>query len=148
MSMIKIGGKSASGNAVPVKVDNNGAVFQKHIWEVETITIVNAAITDNSGHIYPESTTNMDVSDYALMSMRVRNRADVPVNIRITYAGNYIQNANGDPYSLDIAAGGQVIITGDDLSCLNALPGFQIRYQYNTAPTNGGKLEIYLYKKR
>ena len=147
---MKVCGKSPSNTAKAFAVDANGVALYKHVWEVEKVTIVNQAISDTSGHLYPEGTTNLDVSDFAMISLRIRNRADVPVNVRIVFNGNFIQDINGDvdAYAIDIAANKQVIITGDDFPCLNVLPGFQIRYQYKTVPTNSGKLEIDLYKKR
>ena len=147
-TMMKVCGKSPSNTAKAFAVDANGVALYKHVWETANTLIVNEAVTDMSGHLYPAGTENMDVRDYAIISLGVRNRANAPVIIRITDAGNYLNDSHGEPYMVTIPANTDAIITADDFPCLNVLPSFQIRYQYSSVPTNSGKLMIRLFKKR
>lgn len=148
MSLMKIGGKSPSNTAVAVAVDADGNVKTKHIWETQSVTLLNEAISDATAHYAPEGVTNIDVSDFALISIFIRNNADKPVSILLTNSGSYLLQPGGIRNEIIVNASDGVIITSDDFPCLNVIPDFQIRYKYSEAPTNSGKLLIRVYKKR
>ena len=148
MSIMKIGGKSPSDTAVAVAVDANGCIKVKHIWETVIETLCNEAISDTTAHYYPSPSTNLDVSDFALLSIRVNNKSDQPVSLILADKGNYMQNSEGNHNQVTVDARKKIVITAEDWPCLNVVPEFSIRVKYGTAPTNSGKLEIFVNKKR
>lgn len=150
-AMMKVCGKSPSNTAKAFAVDANGVALYKHVWETEVTKVVNTQVSDALAHTYPETSTNINVGDFALISLKVRNRHNQSVTITINDAGNGILNSTGDRYQLVVPAESQVLITADDFPCLNVLDGFQIKYQYSVAPTDAtssDKLEIWVIKKR
>lgn len=148
MSIMKIGGKSPSDTAVAVAVDANGCIKVKHIWETVVETLCYEVISDTTAHYYPSPSTNLDVSDFALISIRVNNRTDQPVNLLLADKGNYLLNSDGQYNQITVNAGAKVVITANDFACLNVIPEFSIRAKFTTAPTNSGRLEIFVNKKR
>ena len=148
MSMMKIAGKSPSNTAVAVAADANGCVKVKHVWETVVETLLNEAVSDTTAHYVPSNSANLDVSDFALVSIKVRNAADKPVNLILADKGNYLLNSSGEYNQVTVDAGKMIMITADDFPCLNVVPDFSIRYKYAEAPTNSGKLQIYVNKKR
>ena len=145
---MKIAGKSPSNTAVAVAVDADGIVKVRHIWEIASVVALNEIPTDTTAHYLPSASTNYDVSDYAIVAIRVRNRAGAPVNIKLADKGNYIYNSNQESNQITIDTNSAVIITADDWNCLNVIPEFALRYQFLETPNGTGKLEITIYKKR
>lgn len=146
--IMRIGGKSPSNKAVGVAVTDNGEVKVKHIWEIVSESLSNEVISDTSPHYYPSATTNLDVSDFALISIYVNNATDAPVTLILCDKGSYIKDSANNTQQVTINAGNIVVLTADDFPCLNVIPSFSIRAKFNVAPTNSGKLFIKVYKKR
>ena len=155
---LPICGKNSSNNATPIGATNNGELKVIHVWETTQKKIVGSeSIRDTSAHVYPpDGTARIDVSDYAITSLRIVSSLDQPATIRFlqdntavtTQAGGWLADKNGSAFVFVIPTGNTtIIITPEDFPPLNYLRGLRVRIKCDTAPTTG-YISIYALCKR
>lgn len=153
---LPICGKNSSNNATPIGATNDGEIKTVHIWE-STIKDVcyNQEIRDTNVHTYPANGTMIvDVSAYAITSLRIHNGLNQPCKIKFygdnlnTLAGKYLADINGNPFSFEIPNGSSsIVLSSDDFPQLNFLQGIRIAVSCDTAPTSGS-FACYVHCKR
>lgn len=149
---MKVGGKSSNNTAVPFSVDNNGRLNTNHIWEGNMTRVINEAPRSTDAII----SDVVDVSKYALVSLRVVNSTDQNVTLRFytdivdsaVSSTQYIADKDFQDIGVTIGHGSRsVVLTPDDLQCLSYLNQIKIRASFATAPTTGN-LRVYISVKR
>lgn len=153
---LPICGKNSSNNATPIGATNDGEIKTVHVWETTIKDVCyNQEIRDTNVHTYPANGTMIvDVSAYAITSLRINNGLNQPCKIKFygdnlnTLAGKYLADINGNPFSFEIPNGPiSIVLTSDDFPQLNFLQGIRIAVSCDTAPTSGN-FACYVYCKR
>ena len=143
---LPICGKNNS-QAKPIEATGTGELKIVHVWESTLKDICyGQSIRDTSAYIFPaEGSARVDISGYAVTSLRIQNGLDQDVTMRFytdissaTSSGAWLGDKNGTAYTLTIPHGNNiVIITPDDFPPLYYLKGLRIRINCDTAPTSG-----------
>lgn len=130
-----------------LSVDANGVMHTKHIWESKEKSVCfNQQIRDTDAHVYPASGADrIDISDYAVSSIRIQSSLDQPCTIRFyndigtsNDAGSWLANANGKAYAFTVPVGNTTIaLLPEDFPPLYYLQGLRIRVSCDSSPTSG-----------
>ena len=143
-------GKNPSDLATPVEVTANGELKNVHIWETNKTALLSAEEIRNTTAVV---TNVVDVSDYAITSLRVYNSLDANVVINFyedatNGMGYWLADKDNLPVGITLAHGTYYMaITPDDIPQLNYLSKIKLRVAAATTPTEGS-LTIYVVSKR
>lgn len=140
-----------------LSVDANGIMHTKHVWEAKEKNIcLNQQIRDTDAHIYPANGEGrIDISDYAVSSIRIRSSLDQPCTIRFyadtgapTAAVAWLANANGEVYAFTVPVGNTMItLLPEDFPPLYYLQGLRIRVSCASSPTSGALTVIAICRR-
>lgn len=137
MSFLKIGGKTASGTAKGVAVADSGDVVTQKNWNTEITTLYTKTDNFSTGTIdIPE----MDISMYAAVSLRILNGTEQGYTLYFYKEGtNFrLRDFSGNLITYEIPySNGWMIITPNDIDCLQWLKGLHLRYKLNAAAETG-----------
>ena len=151
MKFLPFCGKNPSNNATPIKVTANGELKTMHIWEGKWNTLLSESLRNTTAIVLPE--TALDISDYAIASLRIRSSLDASVTLTLmtdapNSSGRWACDANGSAITISVPVTNNVmIITADDLPVLNHLKTIQLRVKADDVPTTG-TLTVWAYTKR
>jgi hypothetical protein len=163
--MMKVCGKNPDGNATALRMDEDGNVKIKRVWETEVQEVVTLTVNaesktgGNGEYVAVNRGIDADVSEWGMVSLRVRNALSVSVTIyivsdlltdRLLLSSKILKNSDGNNISFTIPANSDTIITPDDVPVLNYMSMFSFRVQApSTASVDEGKtVDVVIYKKR
>lgn len=129
-------------------VDKDGVLNVHHVWESTPKTICSdVQIRDTDAHVFPESgVAAVDISDYAITSLRISNAYDVPIQIRFygdnlsdaTAGGSWLSDKNNTVFVFNVPNGNAIaVLTPEDFPPLYYLRRLRVRVNCETAPTSG-----------
>lgn len=137
-----------------LSVDANGILHTKHVWEAKEKKIcLSQQIRDTDAHVYPANGEGqIDISDYAVSSIRIRSSLDQPCTIRFyddTGTGaSWLANANGEVYAFTVPVGNVTItLLPEDFPPLYYLQGLRIRVSCASSPTSGALTVIAICRR-
>lgn len=136
--MMRIAGRTSGGIAVPMKADTDGNINTVRNWKTDIITLYSGSVP-NTDSI---RTTNTDLSEYPIISLRVTNRTGV--SIILTPLVDLYNNNNG--YELRDKDGGSlsveipytshfVVLTPSDTPWLNYVKYLRMKFSASATPT-------------
>lgn len=137
MSFLKIGGKTAAGTAKGVAVADTGDIVTQKNWNTEITTLYTKTDNFSSGMV---DITEMDISMYAAVSLRIYNSTEQGYTLTFYKEGTNVQlrDFSGNRISYEIPySNAWMIITPNDIDCLQWLNGLHLRYQLNAAAETG-----------
>lgn len=141
-----------NGNAKPIEASSSGNLLTNHVWETKKqLLCYNLEIRDTNAHVTPGAA--LDVSDYAINSLRVSNGLGVNLSVNLyddisPNNDTYAANSENTPISFTIPASSYIqMITPEDIPQLNYLSKFKLMIVAASAPASG-KLSIWLISKR
>ena len=141
MSMLKVAGSNANGQAKAFLTDDAGRTVTVRKWTAEETVLVDGIQIRTTDATWSE---RLDVSGYASVSLRVSNSHDQAVSVIFgldTGADNttYLKNYGGANLSFTIpASSGVRLITPEEFPFLQYLKHIKVRCSCETAPTSGG----------
>lgn len=150
MSMLKIAGVNDGNEARGIKTDENGLVKTRHIWETDQIYLFNDQEIRSTSAIWSDT---IDVSEYAIVSLRVYNNMNKPATIRfgsdLTPSNtSYLYDKDGTSLSLNINNDSKIeMITPEDFPALHYLKRIRIRASCEESPTSGS-LTVIVFGRR
>ena len=123
-----------------IRVNRDGFLFEKHIWENELITVCSQyEIADTTGHPVPD--TPIDISEFAIASIRIVSTLDQPLEIRFYDDINqtrWLEDSNGDAFLfIKPVDSTMMVITPEDCPILNYLRRLKLRLSCAEAPATG-----------
>ena len=144
--MMRMAGRTPNGIAKPLAVNTDGMPIVNKKWAFKAQALASAMeIRDTTNHyIYEDN--SIDISDYPISSLRIRNSMDASVEIRLLYDGNknqtnWLCDLNDEQNSIVVPAGNNnstwYLVTPDDLPFLNYIKYLKLAIKAETAPTTG-----------
>lgn len=127
--------------AKTLMLNEDGAVLESHVWDGNITQIANEQIRNTSMLYKPQQP--LDVSGYAINSLRFDNTLDQPVNVKLYQDDNasspqLLNDLNGNNIGFTVPANKKgVIVTAEDLPVLNYLTKIMLWMKCDTAPTEG-----------
>lgn len=137
MSLLKFAGKNPSGNAAGVLVDAAGHLNTVRTWAISILTLYTGTLENTTA----VTTTNYDVSEYPLVSLRITNRTGVPVQITplvdtVSLSGWSLADIDGSPLTIELApTSDYIIITPNEAPWLNYIKHLRLKVQATASPT-------------
>ena len=136
--MMRIAGRTSEGTAVAMSADTNGNIGTTRKWGVDVVTLFSSDVTTTE----EQRTTNIDLSEYPIVSLRITNRTGV--SISVTPLVDLFDNSNG--YELKDASGGSLsisvpnsgsylMLTPNDAPWLNYLKYLRLKFSATETPT-------------
>lgn len=136
--MMRIAGRTTGGTAVPMLADSNGNIGTVRKWSTDIIELFNGSVSTTDA----QRTTNIDLSEYPIVSIRITNRTGVPITL--TPLVDLYNNNNG--YELLDASGGSlsvtipktsnfVMLTPHDTPWLNYIKYLRLKFMASETPT-------------
>lgn len=146
MAMMKIGGKTPSNTVKGVAVNADGKLDTVRTWGADIISLFSDTVDDTSAH----RTTNLDLSSYPLVSLRVTNRTGVPIVLRPLVDlfnndnGYALTDVDGANLAIELAPNNAfAIITPADAPWLNYIKYLRMSFAASETPTaSSPKVEI------
>lgn len=144
--MMRIAGRTSGGTAAAVKTDSDGRIDTIKSWGISKLTLYSGALSDTTAI----TTTNTDVSEYPLVSLRITNRTGVPVTITpltdiVTSSGWKLVDVDGSPLTIELApTSNYIVITPTDAPWLNYIKNLRLSVQATATPSaDTPTIEIY-----
>lgn len=144
--MMRIAGRTPGGTAAAVKIDSDGRIDTVKTWGISKLTLYSGALSDTVAI----TTTNTDVSEYPLISLRITNRTGVPVTITplndiVTSSGWKLVDVDGSPLAIELApTSNYIVITPSDAPWLNYIKNLRLSVQATSTPSaETPTIEIY-----
>lgn len=146
MSMMKIGGKTPSDTVKGIAVNADGKLDTVRTWGADIISLFDDTVDDTSEH----RTTNLDLSSYPLVSLRVTNRTGVSivltplVDLYNNDNGYALTDVDGASLTVEIAPNNAyAIIAPYEHPWLNYIKYLRMRFAASETPTaSSPKVEI------
>lgn len=136
--IMKIGGKTPSNTVAGVSVDADGKINTNRTWNTDIIQLFSDTVSDTN----EKRTTNIDCSNYPIISLRITNRTGVPITITPLVDlynndnGYALLDKDGGSLSLDIPATNSFItILPTEVSWLNYVKYLRLKFVATDTPT-------------
>lgn len=137
MSLLKFAGKTPTGTVAGVLVDALGHLNTVRTWGFTIQSLYNGSLSDTTS----VTSTNFDVSQYPLVSLRITNRTGVPVRITplvdtVTSSGWSLVDVDGSPLTIELAPTSHyIIITPAEAPWLNYVKNLRLSIKATDTPT-------------
>lgn len=132
--MMKVCGKSTDGRAIPLALDNNGAVVVRRKWETLNTNVFGAYVTKTGSF----KSTTFDCSDWGFVSLRIQNnglegeptvRFNIYSDRKGAEDGSYLKDINGNNIEFIVPPKTALIVTPEDLPALNYIQYLTLKVQ-------------------
>ena len=137
--------------ALPSAAQMDDGIRRK--WKADIVPVYNKTYDLYPGSPFVVVTDDVDLSDYAVVSLRVINTLGTDVTLKFLgdtgdQDTSWLAGATGVPYEVVKESGNlETVILPDDLPILNYLKTLKVRISTAEAPTTGA-LNIYAICKR
>lgn len=145
--MMRIAGRTSAGVAVPMRADADGNIGTNRTWKTDIITLYSGAVSDTSAI----RTTNTDLSEYPIVSLRITNRTGVSivltplVDLYNNNNGYELMDIDGESLAIEIPHSNHfVVISPTNAPWLNYIKYLRMSFAASATPTAGTPtVEIY-----
>ena len=150
--MMRIAGRTSDGIAKAVLVNSNGAISVDRPWGTVVTKILDYAITDDSWHHLDSTGTALDISEYPINSLRIRNTTGKAITIRFQNDLHATDHTylESDGQAIEIALPSTSvyhIYTPQDLPILNYIKYIKIQFKANEVPSSGSLVIYHVGRK-
>ncbi len=140
-NMLRVAGTRENGQAIGFKTDDVGRISITHKRSAECVTIFNRIELRDGNAVWSDK---VDISHFALCSLRISNTHNQPVNFIFAYDAlntdttTYLKNYGGSNLGFTVPANSGVrLITPEEFPFLQYLQNIKIRIQCPDAPDSG-----------
>ena len=135
--VMKIGGKTPSNTVKGVAVNADGKLDTVKTWDMPIVELFSDTVSDTEGHL----ATNLDLSPYPLVSLRIKNQTGVPVDITPLVDlwdntnGLSLKYINGSTLTFQVPSDSNYfIVMPNDYPWLNYVKYLKLRIQATDTP--------------